>query len=186
MAMRTKKWCQKDIQRLTVLYYMGATDQEISPILDRSPQSIEKKITRLKLRPKNSATHTITPGRHLPKTLSPPEFSQILDRELTIIKGLGDFTERYPLFKRSKLSKKKAGPFENLQHKNSQWRSLKEIGHFIQDRRHSVTEKYCSRSGATHLVDGQQKRPLELLMIANKMRLKERKTPFFLENHTQY
>ncbi len=190
MRTRIKKWCPKDIQKLTVLYYMGATDQIIATLLNRSSQSIGKKITRLKLRPSNSESHVITPGKHLPKEINSADLAQHLIQEIKILEGSENFMkkllERYPLSKRPKLAQHNTPSFERLEDGKGQWRSLKEVGKFIQNRHHSVTEEYCSQTGTTHIINGQRKRPLDLLMLANKIRLRDKKEIFFLKNHTQY
>lgn len=96
-----KKWCPKDIKALAALYFMGATDQEAGLILDRTEQAINKKITRLKLRPKNSQHSILAPRRALPKSATLPEISACLHNTLLKIEGADNVKEAllqlYPL-----------------------------------------------------------------------------------------
>ncbi len=194
MCTRAKKWCSQDIKIVTMLYYMGAKEQEISHLLKRTPQSINKKITRLGLRIKNSETHVITPNRLFSKDVTLDDISAYLKKTYDQLKNHKDLKaallKLYPLKKTKKVSlkSKKSTEFLGLEKEKGQWRSLKEIAHFLQKRHYTIAplkEIDYQRTGFSHCLNGAPKRPVDLLIKVNKLQHAQGKPPFYLEDYTE-
>lgn len=193
MRMRHKSWSVQEIKELNILYFMGVNDKEISTLLHRTPKSVNKKITRLKLRPKNTSTHIIKPGCYIPQNASRKEILQSM-KEVFCQMDSEDFyhtiSKKYPF---KKIPKKPQALIReekvSQQETKGQWRTTTELMVFLHSHNYAVKamkeEHHHDRSGYTHILQGKAVRPTDLLIQANKIQYELGEPPFYLENITE-
>ena len=106
------------------------------------PQSINKKITRLKLRPKNTSTHIVRPGRYIPAFATRHDLLKSLQQVLksaSLEDSDKELLHKYPLKKIRKLQADQIEKEEKMLSKDKgQWRSLEEIVAFLGSHNYSV------------------------------------------------
>jgi len=167
MSTRKNNWRPHEIKTLRTLYFMGASDEDISMVLKRTPQSINKKITRLKLRPKNTSTHIVRPGRYIPAFATRHDLLKSLQQVLksaSLEDSDKELLHKYPLKKIRKLQADQIEKEEKMLSKDKgQWRSLEEIVAFLGSHNYSVTPLNQSSQcpvGYTHSLKGKKVSPL--------------------------
>tara|TARA_R110002111_G_scaffold111761_1_gene171474 strand:+ start:170 stop:688 length:519 start_codon:yes stop_codon:yes gene_type:complete len=171
---------------------MGATDEDISLVLKRTPQSINKKISRLNIRPKNTSTHLIRPGRYIPAFKTRHDLLKSIQN---VIQNLDseesdqDLLHKYPL---KKIRKRQGDQIEKEEKETikdkGQWRSLEEIVSFLGQHKYSVAslgQPLQGVTGYTHILKGQRVSASHLLIEANKIKEKLGKPLFYLEETTE-
>ncbi|HBN23190.1 MAG TPA: hypothetical protein DD412_08140 [Holosporales bacterium] len=191
MSMRKNNWCPHEIKILKTLYFMGATDEDISMVLKRTPQSINKKITRLNIRSKNTSTHIVRPGRYISAFASRHDLLKSMQDVLQNVSSEDseqDLLHKYPL---KKIRKAQADQIEKEEKASSkdkgQWRSLKEIVAFLGQYKYSVASlgQPSERiSGYTYVLGGQRVSASHLLIEANKIQEQLGRPLFYLEEIT--
>tara|TARA_R110002095_G_scaffold154960_1_gene134570 strand:- start:1858 stop:2430 length:573 start_codon:yes stop_codon:yes gene_type:complete len=189
MTTRKNTWHTQEIRGLTTLYFMGATDTEISKVLKRTPQSINKKINRLKLRLKNTSTHIVKPGRYIPAFGTQHDILKSMQHILQNVDTEEPhqyLLSKYPpkkIRKVHKICQEKLGAEDN-----GQWRTLKEIIEFLRNHRQSIAslQKPSQYTASyTHILNGKAVGTLQLLVEANKIQHALGECPFYLENLTE-
>lgn len=192
MSTRKNGWHPYEIKALKTLYFMGATDEDISLVLKRTPQSINKKITRLKIRPKNTPTHLVRPGRYIPAFATRHDLLKSMQKILQNAQSEDsnqDLLHKYPL---KKIRKRQADQIEQeekaaLKNKG-QWRSLEEIIAFLGKHKYSIASLGLppeNVAGYTHILNGQRVSASHLLIEANKVQEQHGKPLFYLEETTE-
>ncbi|NCP62325.1 MAG: hypothetical protein GW748_03330 [Alphaproteobacteria bacterium] len=192
MSTRKNSWRSNEVKILKTLYFMGASDDDISTVLTRTSQSINKKITRLNIRPKNTSTHIIKPGRYIPAFATRHDLLKSMQKIFQNVNSEDsdqDLLHKYPL---KKIRKVQADQIEKEEKKDSeekgQWRSLKEVIAFLRHHNYSVVSLKDSPeclSGYTHILKDKKVTPTHLLIEANKIQHKLGEPLFYLEETTE-
>lgn len=192
MSTRKNSWCPREIKSLKTLYFMGASDDDISMILKRTPQSINKKITRLKIRPQNTLTHIVRPGCYIPAFETRHDLLKSMQKVIQSVDSQEsdqDLLRKYPPKKSlkrqvNKIAKEKKTTLKE----NGQWRSLEEIVLFLGQHKYSVAslgQPPEHMAGYSHILKGQPVRASHLLIEANKIQGQLGKPLFYLEETTE-
>lgn len=186
MTPRNLNWRPDEIRKLALLYHMGATLKETARTLGKSKLSIDKKITRLDLRPRKTACFKMVPRRFLPPS---PCQKNLLNSLATALKEfpVGDnidikkyLQEKYPLQKKRKLPG--LLPCQRFA-QHDLWRTTEQLLRFLKGRKITVTplkNEHTKRLGYTHVIKGRPATWVDILKEANTMRHKKGQDPFFL------
>lgn len=188
---------------MMILFYQGATVEELALLINRTAQSIDKKIDRLRLKPKSTPDYAIKRTRILGNVMSKDDLIEAYEGGLNDLGLIGmnpmdvdlgklksDLLEMYPYDITKK--KKRSSEEDDIAEINSQWKSLKEIAQFLRGHNKPVKsladyprydhshEKY----GYTHVMGHKALTPAGLLKEANIIRMQQRDTPFYVEGVT--
>ncbi len=186
-------WSKDEMKNLLILFYMGATTKEITDLIQRTPQSIEKKIDRLRLKPKSTCTHLLSIKRHIPESLPSMERRNLIfDISSRIqVTSLSDITaalqKTFPL-KREPKQNKRQKETDALTKSKEQWKSLTEIVGFLEKNKGRVRtlNDYSNQlHGFTHAIGNRRHSPSTLLREANIIQHEENKQIFYVTNTTE-
>ena len=202
MTIQKTRWTPTDVHHACALYYLGATSDELSQILKKTSQSIQKKLDRICAKPKPEKSYIYKITRHIPTKVGCNELKQHLlkvchDLDIKEQSDLGEVLEKLnKAFPIQKTSKKKAvlrGQSDLNTKKEEAYadprdKSLKDICAFL-NQHHIYPRKLSSYSGRklgfTHEISGHWQRPTCLLVKVNKIQQAQKKDIFFLEGYTE-
>lgn len=193
------RWTSSEITSAVVLLYTGIKISRIAELLQRSPESVQKKLARLNALPPKDAEEKLIISSHAPQDLTIDEthdfLASVLDKigydhhqgESHTIEALIDkLIAIYPLevVTTAKARDNQSAPLEH----DSQWQTLTEICKFLNTHHiypRKLDQKAAQDLGFSHVIRGTYKRPQCLLKQANQIKIDQNRDILYLKDYTE-
>ena len=193
-----KPWSLNDTKELAILYYMGATNQEISQILNRTELSIKKRLKRANIKPLLCQTYSMKPKRYFPQKCSVENIKTTLhcfkQKKSTILNYTIDdlvikLQSLFDIEKKLKLQKRYTSQQINQQNHLGLWVSGIGLKQFL--HKHGVPVQNSSiyslkERGYKYIMDGHPANISKLLTKANDIANHQKLPKIYLKGVTDY